>query len=443
MIISLLLAVTLTGAATVDEAIELYEMGDIPGAIVSLEELITSSVLSYDEQLRAYDRLGSAYYAMGQLDDARSAYFELLKLDTYYDFSPSANPRLRELLSSVRLESMATALVQSDPPGAFVTLDDELLGVTPMLVDGLMGGTNYNIAVYAVGFEPEVYTLMAEPGFHHEMSFGLLEIQMGTAVALAGNSGTSIITASDTSLTGTTELTNPVNPPDHTDPDPFIDSSAGSTSETGTGGTQTFHPPDHAAPDTSSSTIQPYIASTEVPTSTEDLIAMLTAGGIDMASLANSGSLSSLNQETGIAGSVSATSGQVDSGVPLTADAGTQHVMVFTDIASTTTQVSSDGASFSSRSSGEIMEVLSEKKSSVTFIYNKHLRTDPLLSGTIEIEMIIQPSGRVSDVRILQSNTYNPAFELELARAIETWRFGSVNSNEGALTVQYPFSFSP
>jgi len=443
MIISLLLAAALTGAATVDEAIELYEMGDIPGAITSLEELITSSVLSYDEQLRAYDRLGSAYYAMGQLDEARNAYFELLKLDTYYDFSPSANPRLRELLSSVRMESMATALVQSDPPGAFVTLDDELLGVTPMLVDGLMGGTDYNIAVYAVGFEPEVYTLMAEPGFHHEMSFGLLEIQTGTAVALAESSGTSAVTASDTSLTGTTELTNPVNPLDHTGSDPFIDSSAGSTSETGTGGTQTSNPPDHAVPDTSSSTVQPYIASTEVPTSTEDLIAMLTAGGIDMASLANSGSLSSLNQETGIAGSVSATSGQVDSGVPLTADAGTQHVMVFTDIASATTQVSSDGASFSSRSSGEIMEVLSEKKSSITFIYNKHLRTDPLLSGTIEIEMIIEPSGRVSDVRILQSNTYNPAFELELARAIETWRFGSVSSNEGALTVQYPFSFNP
>ncbi len=433
MIVSLLLAASLTGAATVDEAIELYMMGDIPGTIISLEELIASSVLSYDEQLRAYDRLGSAYYAMGQLDDARNAYFELLKLDTYYDFSPSANPRLRELLSSVRLESMATALVQSDPPGAFVTLDDVLLGVTPMLVDGLMGGTDYNIAVYAVGFEPEVFTLMAEPGFHHEMSLGLLEIQTGTAVALAENSGASAVTASDTSLTGTTELTNP----------DLFDSSAGSTAETGTGGTQTFHPPDHAVPDTSSSTIQPYIASTEVPTSTEDLIAMLTAGGIDMASLANSGSLSSLNQDTGIAGSVSATSGQVDSGVPLTADAGTQHVMVFTDITSATTQVSSDGASFSSRSSGEIMEVLMEKRSSVTFIYNKHLRTDPLLSGTIEIEMIIQPSGRVSDVRILQSNTYNPAFELELARAIETWRFGSVDSNEGALTVQYPFSFSP
>ena len=443
MIVSLLLAVSLTGATTVDEAIELYEMGDIPGAIVSLEELISSSLLSYDEQLRAYDRLGSAYFAMGQQDDARNAYFELLKLDTYYDFSPRANPRLRELLSSVRLESMATALVQSTPPGAFVTLDDELLGVTPMLVDGLMGGTGYNIAVYAVGFETEEHTLMAEPGFHHEMSFGLLEIQTGTAVALAENSGTSAITASDTSLTGTTELTNPVNLSGHTVPDPIIDSSAGNASETGSGGSQTFNPPDHVSPDTSSGSIQPDIIPTEVPTSTEDLIEMLTAGGIDMASLANSGSLSSLNQETGIAGSESATSGQIDSGIPLTADAGTQHVMVFSDVTSAATQVSPDGGSYSSRSSGEIMEVLTEKRSSVTFIYNKHLRTDPLLSGTIEIEMVIQPSGRVSDVRILQSNTYNPAFELELARAIETWRFGSVDSNEGSLTVQYPFSFNP
>jgi TonB family protein len=88
------------------------------------------------------------------------------------------------------------------------------------------------------------------------------------------------------------------------------------------------------------------------------------------------------------------------------------------------------------------MEVLNEKRTAVSFIYNKHLRSDPMLMGTVLIEMVIEPSGRVSGVRILGSNTYNPAFELELARTIETWRFGAVDEDEEPLVVQYPFNFS-
>jgi TonB family protein len=438
MIISLLLAVSLSGVATVDEAIELYMVGDIPGAIFSLEELLGGTTLSYDEQLRAYDRLGSAYYAMGQLEDARTAYFELLLLDGYYDFNPSANPRLRELLSSVRLESMATALVQSDPPGAFITMDDELLGVTPMLMEGLMGGRSYAFALYAVGFEPEVYALTAEPGFHHEMTFQLALQGQPADIAVAYNSGSDMNpSTADTSISSVIDPVTPEIIPDNIEPDVIIPDDI---------------QPDFGTPDIIADTgtgqegptEQPEIAAAYVPATTEELIEMLTAGGIDMASLANSGSLSSLNTETGVAGSVSATGGQVESGVPLTADPGIQQVMVFSDVSSGSGGVTAEEeSSYSSRSSGEILEVLNEKRSAITFIYNKHLRTDPMLMGTIEIEMVIQPSGRVSDVRILQSNTYNPAFELELARNIETWRFGSVNDNEGPLTVQYPFSFSP
>jgi TonB family protein len=443
MVVSLLLTLSISGVTSVDEAIDLYMMGDIPGAITSLEELLAGSTLSLDEQLRAYDRLGSAYYAMGQLDEARGAYFDLLMLDSYYDLSPAANPRLRDLLSTVRLESMATALIQSDPPGAFVTLDDELLGVTPMLMDGLMGGNSYTIGVYAVGHEPESFVLTAEPGFHHEMTFQLASLTEPGGVAVAGNTGGGgsplmpdtavslpidpVNTAGVTGgIAGSTEIQPAdVRPPDDLHP---AGGTSGDVADAGaqqTGGAQ---------PD----------AGTAVPGTTEELIAMLTAGGIDMASLASAGSLSSLETgNTGMAGSESASGGQVQSGVPLTADAGTQQVMVFSDVQSGSGTVTSGGSSYSSRSSDEILEVLNEKRSAIIFIYNKHLRTDPMLMGTVEIEMVIQPSGRVSDVRIIQSNTYNAAFELELARNIETWRFGSVDENEGPLTVQYPFSFSP
>ena len=333
---------------------------------------------------------------------------------------------------------MATALIQSDPPGAFVTLDDELLGVTPMLMDGLMGGNSYTIAVYAVGHEPESFVLTAEPGYHHEMTFQLASLTEPGGVAVAANTG-----GGGNPLMPDTAVSLPVDP---------VDTGAVTGGSAGSAETQPAdgqHPDEVASGEVAGAgaqqapEVQPDAGST-VPGTTEELIAMLTAGGIDMASLASAGSLSSLETgNTGIAGSESASGGQVQSGVPLTADAGTQQVMVFSDVQSGSGTVASGGSSYSSRSSDEILEVLNEKRSAIIFIYNKHLRTDPMLMGTVEIEMVIQPSGRVSDVRIVQSNTYNPAFELELARNIETWRFGSVDENEGPLTVQYPFSFSP
>ncbi|NLI01826.1 MAG: hypothetical protein GX473_00645, partial [Candidatus Fermentibacter daniensis] len=80
----LILALVLVGG-TVDEAITLYENGDIPGAIAALESIVTGPNLSLDERIRALDRLGSAYFAMGRSDDAGAAYLELLRLDVHYD----------------------------------------------------------------------------------------------------------------------------------------------------------------------------------------------------------------------------------------------------------------------------------------------------------------------------------------------------------------------
>ncbi|HRY61942.1 MAG TPA: PEGA domain-containing protein, partial [Candidatus Fermentibacter sp.] len=147
----LLLAMSLVGAS-VDEAIALYENGDIPGAIDALEEIVAAPDLSFDERLRAWDRLGSAYFAMGRSDDAGMAYLELLKLDVHYDLSPRANPRLRALLGTVRDGNMAQAEITSFPDGALVTLDGELMGVTPITLDGLLAGEEYEVSVYSSGF---------------------------------------------------------------------------------------------------------------------------------------------------------------------------------------------------------------------------------------------------------------------------------------------------
>jgi len=410
-----LLLLSSPAGSSVDDAISLYEMGDIPGAILQLEDLLKNGTLSTDEELRAWNRLGSAYYAMGNIDNARYAYSRLLVLDVYYDLGPRANPRLRELLAQVRDSTIATAMVRSEPGGALVTLNDDLMGVTPLLIEGLVGGRSYNISVYQVGFETESYVLTAQPGFSHMLDF-----------ALEAPSTTMMASASDT-----------------------VGSQEGGTVLLAAGNTQTN--PEVAGQGTASSEATQPVASAggsaTAPRSTEELIAALTQSGrgIDMTTIAGSGSLQSENsqQETVYAGSSGSSSliGLGESGLPVRAEQTVGHVMVFSDVGQQTVESATQGGGYSSRSGDEIMEVLATKQDQIRYIFNKHLRTDPLLSGTVEVEMLIQPSGRVTDVAILNSTMYNQAFELELTRAIGTWRFGSVDENEGPLVLQFPFNF--
>lgn len=400
--------VLLQPGSTVDHGISLYEMGDIPGAIIHLEALLREGSLSLDEELRAWNRLGSAYYAMGSMDKAREAYSRLLVLDTHYDLGPRANPRLRDLLAHVRENTMASAMVRSNPTGALVTMDDDLLGVTPLLIDGLVGGRSYSISVYQVGFGTESFSLTAQPGHSHILDFTL----ESPPDALASSS----------------EGTGP-------------GSGEPETGTSGTGGYQSTELPEGSSGTQASSSSG---GSAGAPQSTDELIAALTQGGrgIDMTSIAGSGSLQreSSQSATEFAGSTSSMVGLAQSGIPIRAEEVFNHIMVFSDTGGSPEGLS-QGSSYSSRSGGEIMEVLTGKQEQIRYIYSKHLRSDPLLSGSVEVEMVIQPSGRVTDVAILRSSMYNQAFELELSRAISTWRFGSVDENEGPLVLQLPFNF--
>ncbi len=172
---------------------------------------------------------------------------------------------------------------------------------------------------------------------------------------------------------------------------------------------------------------------------------MLSGGsGIDVAAVNSSGSLTNGgNSSIGLAGSSGGRSGIVSSGVAAQAEALGREVMVFSDISSLGTPTATGTENYSSRTAEEIAELVAEKQGMVMYVYNKHLRTDPLLMGRVDVAMIIHPSGRVSDVEIVGSNMYNRAFELELLSSIEQWRFGSVNSSEGPLPIQLPLSFNP
>jgi TonB family protein len=395
----LMLSLQLVPSTNVDRAIQLYEMGDIPGAIEALEGLVETGSLTLDEELRAWDRLGSAYYAMGMLDRAREAYLELLKLDVHYDLPPGANPRLKRLLSEVRNNKMGTAYVASAPEGALVTLNDELLGVTPYAIDGLLEGRDYTIAVYADGYNPEVHTLTAEPG-EVELRFTMSPVGAGSgSVQIADQVSEFFYSHSPDTSTYTSE-------------------SAAVSNRTTAGSGETAN-----------------------------LVNILASGAsVDMTALASSGALTSragadsqlagADEESGLSQLISA-----ESGSSFLSREDIEQIMVFSDTQGSSPANVSGASGYNSRTSEQIMEVLANKKPAITRIYNKHLRTDPLLMGTVEVEMVIEPSGRISNVAVVSSNTYNPAFELELVRQIETWRFGAVDENEGSLTVRYPFNF--
>lgn len=413
---SLALFISLVSSTPLDQAIELYLMGDMNGSITALEILLEEDDLSLDEQIRAYHRLGAAYYGIGEPQRTESAFLNVLLLDPYYDLGPWENPALRQLLDLVRQESLATVLIQGEPEGALVFMNGDYVGTAPYIQDNLIGGQTYTFALLAEGYDSDVLSCETLPGQLHTIIYNMSMISSDTEVAFL-----------DTTSTG---------------PDPdlipeVIEEISGGSSDL------------QQDPEQSMTAETTTASSAEIVGSINtDQLTELLQGGIQMTSLGSIGPLTS--------GSLSQTEPSSDqeqernptiyenTNQTIETTSESQARMVFSDINLGNDSIlqTAPGSSYSSRTSTEILEVLASKSSSLAFIYNKHLRADPILAGTVLIEMIVQPSGRVSDVSILESTTYNPAFDLELAAAVGTWRFGAVDADEGPLPVTYPFNFS-
>jgi TonB family protein len=391
-----ILIVVLGQANTVDDAIDLYLMGDMNGAISALESMLDNGNLTPDEQVRAYHRLGAAYFGIGRRDETESAFYNLLVLDPYYDLGPWENPELRRILNDVRQENLATVLIQGEPEGALVFMDGEYLGTTPYIHDNLMGGKSYDFTIMADGYKTTVQTCRATPGELQTMNYSLDPMSALETVAMS-DSATMLSSGSET-VAG-------------------LPLQADTTSD-----------------------------GSEDEFSIEQLGAILS-GGEEMSSISEMGPLnhSSENESvTPMGGSERDLTRfrDIDDTIDLGSESHAQMVFSSVNIEEGNVLQTDPGSSYSSRTAQEVREVLASKESAVTFIYNKHLRSDPMLSGTVVIQMVIQPSGRVSDVSIVDSNTMNPAFDLELASTVATWRFGAVDEDEGPLPVTYPFSFS-
>lgn len=101
----------------------------------------------------------------------------------------------------------------------------------------------------------------------------------------------------------------------------------------------------------------------------------------------------------------------------------------------------SDGGGGAARSEEEIRKVMEQHKSAIFSIYNRALRDDATLQGNLKVQLIIDASGRVTDVTLVFSELKNPELEAKILQRIRSINFPA--ANVAKTTVPYTINFQP
>jgi len=88
-----------------------------------------------------------------------------------------------------------------------------------------------------------------------------------------------------------------------------------------------------------------------------------------------------------------------------------------------------------------IARVVEQYKGGLIYLYNKELRLNPTLKGTITVEFSIDGSGKVIETRVVTSTMDYAPLENALAGRIKMWKFPHLY--DGVIVVTYPFVFFP
>ncbi len=94
-----------------------------------------------------------------------------------------------------------------------------------------------------------------------------------------------------------------------------------------------------------------------------------------------------------------------------------------------------------SRSIEEIRRIFDANKGAIFAIYNRALRADPTLQGKVVLELVIAPSGSVTDVRIVASELADEDVVAKILNRIRLFDFGK--RDVGVTTISYPVHFLP
>jgi len=99
------------------------------------------------------------------------------------------------------------------------------------------------------------------------------------------------------------------------------------------------------------------------------------------------------------------------------------------------------GSSSASIDYDAIARVVEQYKAGLIYLYNKELRVNPTLKGTIAVEFSIDSSGKVIEVHVVSSTMDHAPLEQALANRIKMWKFPHLY--DGIIVVTYPFVFFP
>ena len=94
-------------------------------------------------------------------------------------------------------------------------------------------------------------------------------------------------------------------------------------------------------------------------------------------------------------------------------------------------------------SSDLITDFIKKNMRSILSEYNRLLKINPALSGKVTVRFTITPAGNVIDVEVVDSTIDDEALKSRMVKVISNWMFPAIGSNEGNLTVNYPFVFQP
>jgi len=102
---------------------------------------------------------------------------------------------------------------------------------------------------------------------------------------------------------------------------------------------------------------------------------------------------------------------------------------------------SSGNSNVDSRGEEEISLVFDQNKSKLYSIYNRERRKNPNLKGTLVLEIVIAPDGKVLSAKIISSELNLPKLESRLLSRVKQFKFSPGKSKP--ITITYPIEFLP
>jgi periplasmic protein TonB len=93
------------------------------------------------------------------------------------------------------------------------------------------------------------------------------------------------------------------------------------------------------------------------------------------------------------------------------------------------------------RSREEIELVFDRNKAAIYALYNRALRSDPMLRGRLVLELTIAPNGEVTGCTVVSSELSDPEFERRLVARVMLFRFE--DKDVAPVTTTKPIEFFP